>query len=178
MKLMIKRLYILGCCLTLAACGSVKVEDYAEKKPEMVVQDFFKGELVAHGILKDRGGKVIRHFNATISASWKDGIGILDENFVFDDGEKQQRVWTLAPGNQGEYIGTANDVVGESKLAVSGNSVFLRYTLRIPYDDGTIDVDVDDRMYLVTERVLLNESSMTKWGVEVGQLTLVIMKID
>jgi hypothetical protein len=32
-------------------------------------------------------------------------------------------------------------------------------------------------MYLVSERVLLNESIMTKWGFEVGQITLVIQKI-
>jgi hypothetical protein len=32
-------------------------------------------------------------------------------------------------------------------------------------------------MYLVSERVLLNESIMTKWGFEVGSLMLVIEKL-
>ena len=31
-------------------------------------------------------------------------------------------------------------------------------------------------MYRVSERVLLNESVMTKWGFKVGQITLVIEK--
>ena len=35
---------------------------------------------------------------------------------------------------------------------------------------------IDDRMYLVSDRVLINESVMTKWGVKVGQITLVIEK--
>jgi hypothetical protein len=49
--------------------------------------------------------------------------------------------------------------------------------LRIPYGDDTIDLRIDDRMYLVSDRVLLNESVMTKWGFEVGQINLVIEKI-
>ena len=62
-------------------------------------------------------------------------------------------------------------------MQVAGNGVFLDYVLRIPYGDGTIDLHIDDRMYLVSDRILLNESIMTKWGFEVGEITLVIEKI-
>ena len=61
-------------------------------------------------------------------------------------------------------------------MKVLGNSLFMQYVLRIPYGDGTIDVNVDDRMYLVSDTVLLNESVMSKWGFNVGQITLVIQK--
>jgi hypothetical protein len=61
-------------------------------------------------------------------------------------------------------------------LEVAGNSVFLDYVLRVPYNGDSIDLRIDDRMYLVSERVLLNESIMTKWGLEVGSLMLVIEK--
>ena len=104
------------------------------------------------------------------------GIGTLDERFTFDDGEQQERVWKLKPLGDGSYSATAGDVVGEAALQVAGNSLFLDYVLRVPYGGDTIDVRIDDRMYLVSERVLLNESIMTKWGFEVGQITLVIEK--
>jgi hypothetical protein len=61
-------------------------------------------------------------------------------------------------------------------LEVAGNSVFLDYVLRVPYNGDSIDLRIDDRMYLVSERVLLNESIMTKWGFEVGSIMLVIEK--
>jgi len=77
----------------------------------------------------------------------------------------------------GSYVATAGDVIGEGSMKVAGNSVFLDYVLRIPYGDSTIDLHIDDRMYLVTERILLNESIMTKFGFEVGEITLVIEKI-
>ena len=168
---------VIVCLGATASCSSVSIETYADNKPQLVAEEFFNGKLSAHGIVKDRGGEVIRYFNATIDAYWVDGVGTLDERFVFDDGEQQTRVWKLVPNGDGKYTATAGDVVGESTMQVAGNSLFLDYVLRIPYGDGTIDLRIDDRMYLVSERVLLNESIMTKWGFEVGQITLVIQKI-
>ena len=160
----------------LSSCSSVRIGEYADNSPTMVVEEFFSGSLRAHGIVKDRSGKVTRYFNARIEAEWVDGVGTLDEVFKFDDGEEQRRIWKLVKDDGGNYIGSANDVVGTSTLEVSGNSLFLDYVLRIPYDDGTLDLNIDDRMYLVSDRVLINESVMTKWGVKVGQITLVIEK--
>ncbi len=160
----------------LNSCSSVTVQQYADNEPRFVAEEFFNGKLTAHGIVKDRSGAVIRYFSATIDAYWRDGIGTLDEEFEFDDGERQTRVWKLKPDGPGSYIATAGDVIGEGSMQVAGNSLFLDYLLRIPYGDGTIDLRIDDRMYLVSERVLLNESVMTKWGFEVGQIMLVIEK--
>lgn len=166
-----------GLCLVgLGACSSVSVEQYESNMPRFVAEEFFNGKLRAHGIVKDRGGAVIRYFSADIDAWWREGVGTLDERFTFDDGEQQTRLWKLNPEGEGRYSATAGDVVGEASLQVAGNSLFLDYVLRIPYGDDTIDVSIDDRMYLVSERVLLNESIMTKWGFEVGQIMLVIEK--
>ena len=162
----------------LLACSSIQVTEYSNNKPAMVIEEFFNGSLSAHGIVKSRSGKVTRYFSADIDASWNNGVGTLDERFKFDDGEAQRRVWTLKKDASGTYIGSANDVVGSSKLQVAGNSLFLKYVLRIPYEDSTLDLNIDDRMYLVTDRLLINESIMTKWGFEVGQITLVIEKND
>ena len=174
---MIRALLIAACGVLLGACSTVSVEDYADNRPQLVAEQFFNGQLVAHGVVKDRGGKVIRYFSASIDASWKDGVGTLDERFVFDDGERQTRVWTLKPSGDNHYIATAGDVIGDGRMEIAGNSLFLDYVLRIPYDGDTLDLRIDDRMYLVSERVLLNESIMTKFGFEVGRLLLVIQKV-
>ncbi len=164
------------CMVAVVSCSSVSVQDYAGNRPQLVAEDFFNGKLSAHGIVKNRGGRVIRYFTASIDAYWVDGVGTLDERFVFDDGEQQTRIWKLKPEGAGKYSATAGDVVGSGTMEVAGNSVFLDYVLRIPYADGTIDVKIDDRMYLVSDRVLLNESIMTKWSFEVGQISLVIIR--
>ena len=162
----------------IVGCASVSVTDYQDLKPTLDLETFFRGKLTAHGVVKDRSGRVIRTFNATIDASWENGEGVLDEHFEFNDGELDQRKWILTPAGDNRYTGTAGDVVGAGVLEVAGNSVFLDYTLRIPLDDDSIDVQVDDRMYLVAPGVLLNESEMRKFGVRVGSILLVILKPD
>jgi hypothetical protein len=175
-----KTSWLLLLCTVLlnTACSSVTVQDYENQTPTLQMEQFFAGNLVAHGVVKDWRGRVIRKFEADIVASWEQGVGTLEEDFLFDDGEVQRRVWRLQPGKTGNYTGTAGDVVGSGEVSVAGNSAFLDYILRIPYRDGSLDVHVDDRMYLVAPDVLLNESSLRKFGIKVGELLLVIQRRD
>jgi hypothetical protein len=113
--------------LPLAACSTVTVSDYAQEVPRLQPERFFEGPLVAHGVVKDRSGRVIRRFSADIEAYWEDGVGTLEEDFVFDDGDRDRRVWTLEPVAGGEYRATAGDVVGDGVATVAGNSMFLDY---------------------------------------------------
>lgn len=127
-------------------------------------------------MIKNRAGKVVRYFNADINAYWKGETGTLEEDFVYDNGETQRRVWTLVRQDDGSYIGTAGDVVGEAIGRVAGNSMFLEYVLEVPYGDGTIDLSMDDRMYLVAPHIIVNESVMYKFGFRVGEVVLVIRR--
>ncbi len=160
----------------LLSCTSIDVQTYADYKPVMKPEVFFNGPMTAHGVVKNRAGKVIRYFNADIKGSWNGESITLDEDFIFDDGEKQKRVWSITKQPDGSYIGTAGDVVGEAVGKISGNSMFLKYVLAVPYKGGIINITIDDRMYLVDPHILINESTMTKFGVNVGQIILVIKK--
>ncbi|MBB5211566.1 DUF3833 domain-containing protein [Microbulbifer hydrolyticus] len=171
---------LLFASLLIASCGGATVEDYAKREPAFIPEQFFKGDLEAYGVVKDRSGTVTRRFSATLKGSWKDGKGLLAERFEFDDGEIQYRNWHLIPQQQSggvrRYGASAEDVVGEATVRVSGNAGFFRYTLKVPYGDRQINVDVDDRMYLVNERILIAESDLTKWGFDVGEIILTIIK--
>ena len=168
---------VLLCLLLLTACSTSDVSLYAKNEPKFDLQRFFSGPLTAHGILKNRSGEVTRYFNATLEGRWKAGVGILVEKFVFDDGEIQHRTWIMTPNDQGEYSATANDVVGSGEIKMSGNALFMNYVLQVPYDGDVIEVNVDDRMYMVKDGVVINESIMKKFGVEVGYLSIVIEKV-
>ena len=171
------RTFLLICTALLASCAGTSPQNYAQFTPVLVPSEFFVGDLRAHGVIKNRSGTVIRFFSADIDASWTDGVGTLDEEFVFNDGVAERRVWTLTPTVSGRYAASAGDVVGTGKLEYQGNSLFLDYILRIPYGNSSIDVSVDDRMYLVAPDVVINESVMRKFGVEVGSILLVIQRL-
>lgn len=160
----------------LAGCAGPVLEDYSNRGPVLTPQEFFTGELFARGVVKDFSGEVIRTFDADISAKWdSNGVGTLDEEFRFDDGEVQTRVWTLTPDN-GALHADAGDVVEPGVMRWKGNAINMNYVLRVSYGDGTIDVRMDDWMYLITPDTLINQTIMTKWGIEVGEIVLVISK--
>ncbi|MFO8141446.1 MAG: DUF3833 domain-containing protein [Marinobacter sp.] len=162
--------------LAIAGCAGPSLDDYRDAGPELIPQQFFQGELSARGVVKNFSGKVIRTFDADIVATWDDdGVGTLDEVFRFDDGEVQTRVWTLTPsGNR--YHAEAGDVVEPGSMQWQGNAIHMNYVLRVASGDGTIDVRMDDWMYLITPDTLINQTTMSKWGVEVGEVVLVIQK--
>lgn len=163
----------------LAGCAGPALETYSDLEPTLTPQEFFTGELSARGVVKNRSGEVIRTFDADIDASWNDeGVGTLDEEFRFNDGEIQTRVWTLTPKDDGSLHADAGDVVEPGTMRWQGNAINMNYVLRVAYgdDDSTIDVSMDDWMYLITPDTLINETEMTKWGFKVGEIVLVIQK--
>ena len=180
MKLSLATQWLLYSLLILAlfsgGCSTIEVSDYSAMQPIMTPENFFNGPMTAHGVVKNRKGRVTSYFNAEIIGSWKDGVGTLEEDFVFSDGEKSRRVWTFTKNRDGTYTGTAHDVVGEAHGQISGNTMFLKYVLRIPYGDDTVDVTIDDRMYQTSRGILINESKMYKFGFRVGEILLVMVK--
>jgi hypothetical protein len=175
-----KLLYSVFILCFLTACGSVDINQYRDNEPTLVLDQFFKGELTAHGILKNRSGEVTRYFNVTMTGSWDDqGIGTLAEKFIFNDKTIQYRTWTFTPisTNEGvKYQATANDTLAAAMIDLSGNAFFMNYDLIVNYQGDNIDVNIDDKMYLINDEVMINESVMTKYGVEVGYITLTIIK--
>ena len=167
---------IIGTGSLLLGCSSATISDYQGRSPAFAPEAFFNGTLTAHGIVKDFSGTAIRHFQADITGCWRDGVGTLDEDFTFDDGEQQTRLWTLTPSGAQTFIGTAGDVVGEGLARWEGNAMFLDYTLRIELEDGPIDVRIDDRMYRVSDNVVINESKMRKFGFGVGEILLTLIR--
>jgi 5-hydroxyisourate hydrolase-like protein (transthyretin family) len=163
--------------LLLAGCASAPAPaDYAAEKPALDLKRYFDGELVAHGIFTDRAGKVARRFTVQMTGTWQGNQGTLDERFTYSDGKTERRVWRLTDLGGGRYTGRADDVVGEAQGQAAGNALNWTYTLRLPVDDKVYEVQFDDWMYLVDERVMLNKARMSKFGIFLGEVTLSFTK--
>ena len=175
--MILKTIFTFIACTIFAGCSAMKIEDFTDEKPIFVPEKYFNGELIAYGIVKDRSGKIIRSFKGDLVGSWdKNGVGTLDESFVYNDGELQKRIWTLKPDGKNSYIGTAGDIVGEAQMKNNGNTVVIDYTMRVPYGDGTLDINVKDWLHLQKDGVIINHSKMKKFGFEVGELVITIIK--
>jgi Protein of unknown function (DUF3833) len=52
----------------------------------------------------------------------------------------------------------------------------MNYDLLIDYQGEKLQVRIEDKMYLVNQTVMINESTMIKYGLDVGFITLTIIK--
>jgi hypothetical protein len=162
--------------LSLTGCASPKIETYANEKPLLDLQQYFNGTLDAYGIFTDRSGAVVKRFTVVMQCSWKGNEGVLDETFNYSDGTTQKRIWRLTKLSTGRFVGRADDVVGDALGESQGNAFHWAYTLSLPVDGRVIDVQFDDWMYLMTDKVMLNKATMSKFGVRLGEVTLSFTK--
>ncbi len=156
----------------IQGCANVNIQDYAAERPVLDLRTYFNGPIKAWGMFQDRSGKVVKRFTVTIDAKWNGDTGTLDERFVYADGTTQRRVWTIRHEGNNRYIGTADDVVGEAIGEASGNALRWRYVMALPVEGKVYNVDFDDWMYLMDDRVMLNRSVMSKSGFRLGEVIL------
>ncbi len=162
--------------LALVGCGSQQINDYAQEKPVLELRDYFNGTLDAYGVFTDRSGKVVKRFTVVMKGSWVGDEGVLDEDFSYSDGTKQKRIWRLKRLANGSYSGQADDVVGLADGKQSGNAFNWTYTMALPVDGKVYEVQFDDWMYLMNDKVMLNKATMSKFGWRLGEVTLSFTK--
>ena len=162
--------------VALSGCAGPEVSRYASEKPVLDLRTYFNGTLDAYGIFTDRSGEVVKRFTVVMRCQWNGDDGVLDEDFTYSDGTKQKRVWRMKHLGNGRFSGTADDVVGTAQGEQQGNAFRWGYTLRQPVGDKVYEVQFDDWMYLMNDRVMLNKAVMSKFGIRLGEVTLSFVK--
>jgi hypothetical protein len=166
----------LAATATLAGCAGPQIGDYAAERPLLDLRQYFNGTLDAYGVFTDRSGKVVKRFTVVMRCSWNGDEGVLDEDFIYSDGTTGKRVWRMKHLGNGRYSGRADDVIGEATGETQGNAFRWGYRLALPVDGKVYNVQFDDWMYLMDERVMLNKAVMSKFGVRLGEVTLSFVK--
>ena len=162
--------------LLLNSCSEMKPEDYKNTKPIIKIEEYFQGNVKAWGMLQGRSGEVKRQFVADMKGEFDCKNLILDETFIWNDGEKQERRWTIKKVGDNRYEGTAPDVVGIAKGVSYGSAFKFEYKLLIPYKDKKIKVKFDDWIFKQDEKTAINRATLTKFGFKVGELTVLFIK--
>ena len=162
--------------LLLNSCSEMKPEDYKNTKPIIKIEEYFQGNVKAWGMLQGRSGEVKRQFVADMKGEFDGKNLILDETFIWNDGEKQERRWTIKKVGDNRYEGTAPDVVGIAKGVSYGSAFKFEYKLLIPYKDKKIKVKFDDWIFKQDEKTAINRATLTKFGFKVGELTVLFIK--
>ena len=154
----------------------MKPEDYKYTKPVIKIEEYFQGKVKAWGMLLSRSGQVKRQFTADMKGEFDGKNLILDETFIWNDGEKQERKWNIRKIDDNTYEGTAPDVVGIAKGVSFGSAFKFEYKLLIPYKNKRIKVRFDDWIFKQDDKTAINKATMTKFGIKVAELTVLFQK--
>jgi hypothetical protein len=179
------RLVMLFAIGLLAACTAKPSFDAAsvDENRKLNLEEFFDGELVAYGQFQDILGTVRRSFVVTIKGDWDGETLTLVEDFDYEDGAVEQRVWSLKKTGDDTWVGTAPGVIGTAVGIEQDNRFNWQYEidLPIPAADGTSEtlrVTFDDWMWLLADDRLLNRAYVKRFGLDIGDVIISFEKLD
>lgn len=137
---------------------------------------YFEGHTTADGVFEDRKGRIRRRFTVDMTGRFEADRLILDEHFVFDDGERQQRTWTLVRRSADRFTGTCPDSVSEAEGRFADGAAYLLSDMRLKVGKRLIAMRFDDTFYEAGAGLVINRSAVSKWGIRVGQVLIVFRK--
>lgn len=158
------------------------LKDYVDTQPKFELSTFFNGPVRAEGLFQKRSGRVVSRFYVNLLCRWSGTIGTLDEYFTYLDGTpNQQRMWTLRETGpdrfEGVGHGSAGDIVGIAGGEASGFALHWAYDVSLPIGGKHYKVHFDDWMYMLDPTTVINRSSVSKFGIRVGEATIVFRKL-
>ena len=170
--LLIFILFLISGCST-----DMDIKKFANNSPQLILEDYFNGKVEAWGLFHDRFGNLKREFQVDITGKVNNNQIILDEKFLYNDGEKDRRVWTIDILGKNKYIGRADDVIGIAKGEAMGNALNWKYVLLLKVNNNKIKVNFDDWMFLQEKGILINRAEVNKFGINLGVVTITFLKI-
>ena len=105
----------------------------------------------------------------------------LVEDFLYDDGERADRTWVIRKtgtedGGIVSYEGSAADVSGTASGRVAGHALNWEYDVELEMSGSEVKVHFDDWIYRQDEDVAINRAFISKFGIEIGSVTIVFLR--
>ncbi len=178
------RLIALAAFVLVAACtGKPSFEDPVLSDRQLNLEEFFDGDLVAYGQFQDVFGTVRRQFVVDIHGDWDGEKLTLTEDFVYEDGSTEQRIWTLVKTGEDTWQGTAPGVIGTATGTEDGDRFNWQYEINLPIPSATgatetMQVAFDDWMWLLSDDRLFNRAYIKRYGIDIGDVSITFEKLD
>ena len=172
----------------LQGCSQQKLSSFEKTQPTFSLFEFFDGYSLAYGIFEDRFGNLKRRFKVNISGRRSQEILngksveqiTLTEDFIYEDGEKQSRIWIIekdfSESGSEIYKGEAKDVIGIAEGSASGSAFYWQYAIDLKISDNNFRVKFSDWIYQMDDYIAINKATVSKFGVEIGTVTLVFVR--
>lgn len=158
--------------VALCGCSSLKPTDFTAAVPRFEPEKFFEGPVRSWGVIETRSGRPQSRVRADLNGRREGNEVEITQNFTFEDGRKEQRIWRIKRVDEHRYEATANGVIGPATGYAYGNSFHWVYTLQLRPGNRLTRVRMEHWMYLLgDDKTVLNRVIIRKLGVVVAQTT-------
>lgn len=134
---------------------------------EFSLEGYFAGRTSAVGSFRAING-VKRAFTVELLGKWNGRTLTLVEDFAYADGERDRKTWRFEKIAPNQYRGTREDVVGDTLVTITGNTARFTYLVDLDPARKRNRVRFHDTMTLQDGRRLINNATVTKFGLPVA----------
>lgn len=166
-------LAVTGAVLVITGCATrPKIPSEASDSAAFKLERDLLGPAVGRGSFKSiTGGS--RGFTVQLYGKQEGNVFILEEDFEYDDGEKDKKTWRLTRQEDGTYVGVREDVVGEARGYMDGPAFRLEYLIDLPRANGsTIRLGFRDVLILRPDGTVYNKANVGWRGIHAGKVEL------
>ena len=168
---------MLLCVCLASSCASMRPEQFVTATPRFDPMQYFEGPTRSWGVIENRTGEPRSTFRATMvgvpdaDGARRNGLTIT-QDFTYDDGRKQQRVWHIKRIDEHRFDATSSDVIGVATGYAWGNTFRWEYTLQLQAGNPLTRVRMKHWMYLTDDgETMINRVIISKLNIVIAETT-------
>lgn len=178
MKRNIKYIKVIIITLLLASCSEPNIQYAKTQTPKFNIKDFFRGKIIASGIIQNWRGEVTKTFTAKVTSHWNDNNVIITQNITFNNASTLNRKIQMTLINDNSLLIDGIDIDGTGTGKQSGNAVSFSYNLLIPYMKREVSLSTTEWLYMLPDNSVIANISLRKFGIKVGEVIIYMKKIS
>ena len=140
-------------------------------------ENFFTGEVIAKGnLILFFPKKSVKNLYVVFKGVFKNNKLRLIEKYIENE-KKIIRNWSFEKKSNTLFIGEEKNVRGKIIVRVNKNNLKMRYYFKLLIWKFTVTVLINDYMFLIDEKEIVNTTYVSKFGINLAKVVLLYKKI-
>ena len=143
---------------------------------DLKFEKFFEGEVIAKGnLIVFYPNKTIKNLYVVFKGVFKNNKLKLIEKYI--ENEKETiRNWSFEKQSNNHFIGNEKNVKGKIIVKIDKNHLKMRYYFKLLIWKFSINVLVNDYMFLINDNEIVNTTYVSKFGINLAKVVLLYKK--
>ena len=139
-------------------------------------QKFFTGEVIAKGnLILFFPKKSVKDLYVVFKGVFKNNKLRLIEKYIENE-KKIIRNWSFEKKSNTLFIGEEKNVRGKIIVRVNKNNLKMRYYFKLLIWKFTVTVLINDYMFLINDKEIVNTTYVSKFGINLAKVVLLYKK--